>query len=155
MTRQEKIDKLNQIAKPERKDSKWKAIAKWNRDHSEALDDYITIAYQISKTLKEQGKTQREMAAELGVSPQALTRIMKGRQNLSLLTIRRIEKVLGVNLISVHRVVKSQIKAECIDYSEGIGYRQGKSVYSGPISERSATERTTTKENIYKLRDAA
>jgi len=101
-TKGKKIDRLQAISKKDRADSKWKKIAEWNRMHKEALDDLVVIAGHIRKSLKEKGWNQTELAEKMGVTPQALTRIMKGRQNLSLQTIRKIEQVLDVCLITVH-----------------------------------------------------
>ncbi|NBC24802.1 MAG: helix-turn-helix domain-containing protein [Bacteroidetes bacterium] len=109
-TKGKKIDRLQAISTKGGADSKWKIIAEWNRKHKDALDDFVVIAGHIRKTLKEKEWTQTELAEKMEVTPQALTRIMKGRQNLSLQTIRKIEQVLDVRLITVHKTktVKSQ-----------------------------------------------
>jgi ribosome-binding protein aMBF1 (putative translation factor) len=101
-TKAEKLEKLASISKKEGDKAKWKEIAKWNRKHADALDDFVIIAGHIRKVLKDKGWKQVELAEKLEVSPQALTRIMKGRQNLTLQSIRKIERVLDVRLITVH-----------------------------------------------------
>lgn len=101
-TKKEKLNKLATVASKDHAESKWKKIAKWNRDHSDALQDYVIIAGRIRQVLKDKNWSQVYLSKKLGVSPQALTRILKGRQNLSLQTIRKIENVLEVRLISVH-----------------------------------------------------
>lgn len=103
LTREEKIALLNKKAKPADPDAKWLQIAKWNEEHADALEDYMIIAMRISATLKAKKMTQKDLAAQLGVSPQALTRIMKGRQNLSLNKVRQIEKVLGISMMTIHK----------------------------------------------------
>lgn len=102
MNRQEKIEQLKGISKKDAPNAKWKEIARWNEQHADCLDDLVIIATHIRSVLKDKGLSQKELAAALEVSPQALTRIMKGRQNLSLQSIRRIEKVLNIRLISIH-----------------------------------------------------
>ena len=102
-TKGKKRDRLQAISTKDGADSKWKQIAKWNRKHKDALDDFVVIAGHIRKTLNEKEWTQTELAEKMDVTPQALTRIMKGRQNLSLQTIRKIEQVLDVRLITVHK----------------------------------------------------
>lgn len=113
-TIKEKLDILNNISKPEGKNASWKKIAKWNQDHAESLEDFVIIATRIAQTLKARGMTQKELAGKLGVSPQALTRIMKGRQNLTLQSIRMIEEVLDISLITVQRsgipMISNQVK---------------------------------------------
>ena len=114
-TKKEKIELLNRISKPEGANVRWKKIARWNRGHAESLEDFTIIASQILQTLKARGMTQKELAQKLEVSPQALTRIVKGRQNLALQTIRKIENVLDITLISVNRQPTSMVvnKVKC------------------------------------------
>ena len=109
LTREEKIALLNKKAKPADPDAKWLQIAKWNEEHADALEDYMIIAMRISATLKAKKMTQKDLAAQLGVSPQALTRIMKGRQNLSLNKVRQIEKVLGISMMTIHKTADNSI----------------------------------------------
>ncbi len=99
MKREEKVAKLNKISPKKSRKEAWRVQADWNLKHKEALDDYYKIAARIAIALKEKNMTQKQLAHELGVTAPALTRIMKGRQNLSLLTIRKIEDALGVSLI--------------------------------------------------------
>jgi len=108
LTREEKIALLNKKATPVNPDAKWMQIAKWNEEHADALDDYMIIALRISSTLKEKKMTQKELASQLGVTPQALTRIMKGRQNLTLNKVRQIEKTLGISIMTIEKVDEKQ-----------------------------------------------
>ncbi len=107
----EKLKKLREASKLDNQNAKWKEIAKWNQIHKDALDDYTIIAFRILECLKEKGLTQRQLAKELGVTPQALTKIVKGRRNLTLNTIRKIEKVLDIQLISVLHEENSNLKS--------------------------------------------
>jgi len=110
LTREEKIALLNKKAKPVDPNAKWLQIAKWNKEHADALEDYMIIAMRILSTLKERKMTQKELAKQLGVTPQALTRIMKGRQNLSLNKVRQIERVLGISIMNIKKKEKNLIK---------------------------------------------
>ncbi len=110
LTKEEKIALLNKKAKPVNPDAKWIQIAKWNEEHADALADYMVIAMRISSALKEKKMTQKEFAAQLGVSPQALTRIMKGRQNLSLNKVRQIEKALGISIMTIEKIADKTSK---------------------------------------------
>ncbi len=109
MTREQKIEKLNSMSKKESTDAKWRKRVEWNEKHAEALDDYIIIAARIAYALKQKGMSQAQFAEKLGVSPQALTRIIKAQQNLTLLTIRKMEQELGVHLIEVASAVEKTI----------------------------------------------
>lgn len=101
LTREEKIAKMTSLSKPSNRDEKWIKIAKWNKDHSDALLDFATIAMSIADAIKEKNMKQKDLAVLLEVTPQALTRIMKGRQNLTLQSIRKIENILEIKLITV------------------------------------------------------
>jgi transcriptional regulator with XRE-family HTH domain len=45
------------------------------------------------------GMTQKKLAEMLGVSPQYVSKILKGSENMTLETIAKLEDALGVNLI--------------------------------------------------------
>jgi len=108
LNRQQKIEKLNQISKPVNKNSKWREIAETNKKHQDILEDLMTIALRIRSRLKEMGIRQKELAEKLDVTPQALTRIMQGSQNLTLSKIRQIENILDISLISIRQPSMSQ-----------------------------------------------
>lgn len=110
LSKKEKLAKLAKLSQPERKNARWKEIAQWNLKHADSLEDYAIIAGRILECLKAKDMTQKQLAEQLAVSPQALTRIVKGRQNLSLQTIRRVEKVLDIQLVSVVKQTKPILK---------------------------------------------
>lgn len=51
--------------------------------------------------LKKQGLTQKDLAEKIGVSPQQVSKALKGKSVLSLQTITKMEEALGVKLIEV------------------------------------------------------
>lgn len=138
-TREEKISKMKAVSKLSANDEKWNKIAKWNKDHANALLDYATIALRIADAIKEKNMKQKDLAQLLDVTPQALTRIMKGRQNLTLQSIRKIENILKIKLVTIHEP-KSKIKLYTLqkEYVSTQGkhvsdYPQSISVFSGKI----------------------
>lgn len=56
------------------------------------------IADKIRLVRKQKGLTQAELAQKLKISQQVISRIEKGRENISLLTLRRITQALGAEL---------------------------------------------------------
>lgn len=100
LTREEKIKKLQSVS-TKSDTSKWQKAAEWDKKHIDAIDDYIRIAARIAIVLDDKKMKQKDLAKVMGVSKQALTRIMQARQNLSLNTIRKIERALEVTLITV------------------------------------------------------
>lgn len=67
------------------------------RDRNMAPIDPLCAAMgrEIQKVRKEQGLSQEEMAEKAGVSQQLISRIEKGRENISLITLKKISKALG------------------------------------------------------------
>jgi transcriptional regulator with XRE-family HTH domain len=61
----------------------------------------LAIAVRIANVLKEQGKTQRDLARLLGKSESEISRWLTGLHNLELKTIYKIEEVLGTEIVTV------------------------------------------------------
>jgi transcriptional regulator with XRE-family HTH domain len=49
--------------------------------------------------LKAQGLTQKDLAERLNVTPQQISKIVKGEENLTLETITNLELALGIHII--------------------------------------------------------
>src|SRR5579872_2655139 len=59
------------------------------------------IALRVLAAMEErEGMTQKKLAELLGVSPQQISKIIKGQENLTLETIAKLSEALGVELIS-------------------------------------------------------
>jgi len=95
------LDRLKELAAG--RVSSWHEEADWYRQNSGWLKRSSKIAYRILNELDEQGILQKELALRMGVSPQYVSKIVKGKENLSLETIWKIEEALGITLISVNR----------------------------------------------------
>ena len=83
------------------KDTTWLEDAKWRQANTEWLDVSAAIAIKILRFLREHKITQKELADRLGFSPQYVSKIVKGSENLTLETIYKIQKALGITLIEV------------------------------------------------------
>ena len=92
-------DKLKKIASKET--SKWVENARWRVANESWLDKSAGIALMILRNIREKGITQKELAERLKISPQQISKILKGHENLTLETISKIEIVLGITLITV------------------------------------------------------
>jgi transcriptional regulator with XRE-family HTH domain len=92
--------KLNQLTAgaPE---SNWKRKVEQNRKDRAWLKKSAQIAIKINQTLSSLKMTQRELATKLEVSPQQVSKIVKGKENLTLETITKLEAALGINIISI------------------------------------------------------
>lgn len=80
------------------------------------------IARRILAEIKEnQDLNQKKIAAALGVTPQYISQILKGEENLSLETIAKISAALGVELISfpdyLYSVPAKELAGEFVVYT--------------------------------------
>ena len=59
------------------------------------------IAFEVLEALDEKKLTQKKLAAIMNVTPQYVNNIVKGRENLTLETIAKLEKALGIELMTI------------------------------------------------------
>src|SRR5580692_11134252 len=79
--------------------SDWKAKAKYRRDNREWLKKSSAIAVRVLDALKAQYLSQKELAERMGISPQQISKIVKGQENLTLETISNLEDALGIQIL--------------------------------------------------------
>lgn len=60
-----------------------------------------SIAFTVLALLDKQGMTKQQLAKKMGVKPQYVSRVVKGKANITLDTITKLEKALGESIISV------------------------------------------------------
>lgn len=103
-------------------DNTWLKEAKERQDNAAWLDASAAIALNILSFLRENKITQKTFAQQLGYSPQYVNKIVKGSENLTLETIVKLEKVLGIQLISIVSSKNSNTKNATISglVEEGI-----------------------------------
>ncbi len=92
------IDNLNNFVSGE---SNWLKEAQERRKNRAWLRHSQKIAAKVLSALRNGDKkmTQKELANRIGVSPQQVNKIVKGRENLTLETITKLEQALGISLI--------------------------------------------------------
>jgi transcriptional regulator with XRE-family HTH domain len=105
------LDKINKIASKEV--STWKQEANERRSNSDWTKRSFKIAVRILREIRAQkevnGMTQKKLSEEMGVSPQYVNKVLKGKENLTLETISKIESVLGITLIEVPSFESSHV----------------------------------------------
>lgn len=79
----------------------WIEKARYRRENRGWLRKSQRIAVRILSVLDKKGMQQKELAEAMNVSPQQVSKIVKGKQNLTLETISKLEAVLGVKLFDV------------------------------------------------------
>jgi ribosome-binding protein aMBF1 (putative translation factor) len=103
MKHEKVLNKLSEIVSEE--PSKWLEKAQQREANRDWIIKSAKIAVRILREIRDQKVTnnmsQKVLAEKLGVSPQYISKIVKGQENLSLDTICKIEKALGISLIEI------------------------------------------------------
>ena len=79
--------------------SKWKKQAQWHVDNWGWLKHSARIALKVKERLNALGLTQKELAERMGCSQQYVSLILKGKENLTLETIAKLEKALDSEIL--------------------------------------------------------
>lgn len=107
----------------------WLEKARYRRENRAWLRKSQHIAVRILSVLKEKGMQQIGLAEALDVSPQQVSKIMQGKQNLTLETISKLEAVLGVKLFEVP-VPRFQMEVDKKDVQTSISRKKSEVVKS-------------------------
>ncbi|MCH4896102.1 XRE family transcriptional regulator [Marinilabiliaceae bacterium JC040] len=81
--------------------SNWLEYAKFQQENANWLEKSAKIAIVILRHLRKNNISQIELAKRLNVSAQYVNKILKGRENLSLETISKLESALNIDLIEI------------------------------------------------------
>jgi len=79
--------------------STWREEAEWRRDNWSWLQHSQRIAAKVLLQMKQQGLTQKALADRMGCTQQYVSKILKGKENLSLDILTKLENALGINII--------------------------------------------------------
>lgn len=90
--------RLDAVAKPRPEESVRRA--KERAENREWIRMSQDIALGIHRHLRITNTTQKEFAERMGVSPAYVGKLLKGRENLTLETIWKIQELLGVSFFS-------------------------------------------------------
>ena len=93
------IEKMRRIAQPVSEESRQEA--EYHHENRDWLLKSAQIALAVRRELRNQGISQQELAERMKVSPQYVGKLLKGKDNLTLETIAKMEKALGCTLIRV------------------------------------------------------
>jgi len=88
--------KLDAIAKP----SKWIEESNFRLENKERLRYSQRVAVIVLRVLRAQGITQKGLADMLNVSPQTVSKWVKGSENFTFDTIVKLNKALGISIFS-------------------------------------------------------
>jgi ribosome-binding protein aMBF1 (putative translation factor) len=101
-------EKLSKLASDQPSD--WKEKAQYRRENRVWLKKSASIAVRVMDALKAQNLSQKDLADRMNVSPQQISKIVKGQENITLETISNLENALGIQIIEEHSKSKSLLK---------------------------------------------
>ena len=79
--------------------SAWREEAQWRRDNWLWLRHSQKIAVRVLLQMKQLGLTQKVLAERMNCTQQYISKILKGKENMSLDTLSKLESALGITLI--------------------------------------------------------
>jgi len=82
-------------------ESKWRQGAEKRRKNRSWFKLSARIAFRVLDELNHQGMTQVQLAEKMDITPQAVNKWLKGKENFTLESIFKFEKALGVTLLTV------------------------------------------------------
>lgn len=83
--------------------SHWKEEACWRRGNAAWLRKSQMIATSVLLKMRDLKMTQQALATKTGYTQQYISKILKGKENLTLETISRLEDALEISLIVVQQ----------------------------------------------------
>ncbi len=92
--------------------STWREEAEWRRDNWSWLRHSQRIAVKVLLQMKQEGLTQKALAERMDCTQQYVSKILKGKENMSLDTLSKLENALGINLIYDEQVTYPNMVAE-------------------------------------------
>lgn len=84
--------------------SRFVADAKWRKENASWLRWSRQLATTLMGYMQANGMKRADLAARLGVSPQYVSKLLSGTENLSFKSIAHIEEKLGITCLSMVNV---------------------------------------------------
>jgi ribosome-binding protein aMBF1 (putative translation factor) len=92
------VKKLRQHASPT--PSQWRNEAEYRDENKSWLRYSQHIALLMQDKMEKMNLTQKELASQMSVSQQYISKILKGHENFSLETLSKIEDILHLNILT-------------------------------------------------------
>lgn len=146
MSKEETLKALQELIQEAPKTDDWRDQVKFRNANKDWLRKSAKIAVKILRVLREKSMTQVNLAETMGVSPQQINKILKGRENLTLETIGKLEDALGIELVTIIKSDEKVVKAN--EWSEMVLQS-----FSSRINniQQLGTIKSKCKENTYSL----
>lgn len=146
MSKEETLKALQEILHEAPQTDDWRDQVQFRNANKDWLQKSAKIAVKILRLLREKSISQVQLAETMGVSPQHINKILKGRENLTLETIGKLEVALGIELVTIIKSDEKVVKAN--EWSEMVLQS-----FSSRINniQQLGTIKPKCKENIYSL----
>ncbi|QDH77829.1 helix-turn-helix domain-containing protein [Echinicola soli] len=96
--------------------SGWKEKVEWRRENRDWLRRSSETAFRVLERLDELGWRKADLAREMNVSAQQVSKIVKGEENFTYSTIVKLEKALGIQLLTILSEDEEVVKKERAEY---------------------------------------
>lgn len=97
--------------------STWREEAEWRRDNWSWLQHSQKIAVKVLVHMKQEGLTQKALAERMNCTQQYVSKILKGKENMSLDILSKLEAALGIRLIyDEQEPFPSMVAEEAFEY---------------------------------------
>lgn len=93
------IDKELSVLEKHEVKTDWRDKAQWRRENRRWLRYSGYIALKVKNRLEELNMSQKELAEKMNCSPQYVSKLLKGSENLTLDTISKLEECLDLDLV--------------------------------------------------------
>ena len=94
------IDKDLEVLKKFEIKTNWREKSLYRKQNHRWMKYSGYIALAVIRKLKEMGLTKKELAQRMNCTPQYISKIVKGSENLTLETISKLEECLKIDLLS-------------------------------------------------------
>tara|TARA_R110002096_G_scaffold176557_2_gene352879 strand:- start:1807 stop:2289 length:483 start_codon:yes stop_codon:yes gene_type:complete len=113
--------------------SNWKQKVAFRKENKAWLKKSTRVALRVLDALEEKGWSQSDLARELGVTRQQVSKLVKGQSDFKLSTVSQLEKVLNIQLqvilldneeVMTEELIQERLNEEIIDYHRKWAYTQ-------------------------------
>lgn len=93
------VEKLKKLAKPAPQEEIEEA--RFREENRDWLLKSAMIALEIRRFLRINGMTKKQLAENLGITPSMVTKLLSGKENLSLKTVCKLEKIIQFDFLKI------------------------------------------------------
>jgi len=79
----------------------WKDRKDYKPEHRGQLKKAVSVAMRVLDILDERGLSQQDLADKMKVTRQYVSKVLKGKENMTFETVDKLEKALGTEIVQV------------------------------------------------------